>query len=80
MFFWQLGVLQFLEQNFDLARCTFVGSSAGSMLSVLAACDVGAQVGISSSPSAHGLLIGKLVQRHLLGACRQASCCLLTTP
>jgi hypothetical protein len=46
MFFWQLGVLQYLEQNFDLSRCAFVGSSAGSMLSVLAACDVGGQVRI----------------------------------
>jgi hypothetical protein len=89
MFFWQLGVLQYLEQNFDLARCTFVGSSAGSMLSVLAACDVGAQVGIfsstiqltSSSQIAHCRICTKAsVQRHMLAVCLQASCCPLSAP
>jgi predicted acylesterase/phospholipase RssA len=46
MFFWQLGVLQYLEQMYDLSEVTMVGSSAGSMLSVFAACDVQAQVRI----------------------------------
>lgn len=36
--------MQYLEHNYDLSKCTMVGSSAGSMLSVLAACDVEPQV------------------------------------
>jgi hypothetical protein len=44
LFFWQLGVMQYLEQTYDLSKCTMVGSSAGSMLSVLAACNVKPQV------------------------------------
>jgi predicted acylesterase/phospholipase RssA len=49
MFFWQLGVLQYLEQMYDLSEVTMVGSSAGSMLSVFAACDVQGQVRCSAS-------------------------------
>lgn len=44
LFFHQLGIVQYLERAFDLAQCTHVGSSAGSMLSVLAACNVEPQV------------------------------------
>jgi hypothetical protein len=43
-FFWQLGVLQHLEAAYDLSGVSLVGSSAGAMLSVLAACNVEPQV------------------------------------
>lgn len=39
-FFWQLGVLNYLQQHFDLAPAQFIGASAGALCSVLTACNV----------------------------------------
>ncbi|WIA35310.1 hypothetical protein OEZ86_003765 [Tetradesmus obliquus] len=46
MFFWQLGVLQYLQETYDLTQCAMVGSSAGALLSVLAACGVQPQAAL----------------------------------
>ncbi|KAF6253994.1 hypothetical protein COO60DRAFT_1703556 [Scenedesmus sp. NREL 46B-D3] len=46
MFFWQLGILQHLQETYDLAQCAMVGSSAGALLSVLAACGVHPQLAL----------------------------------
>jgi hypothetical protein len=54
LFFYQLGILSYLERAFDLTQCTHVGSSAGSMLSVLAACNVEPQVCFHSCADACG--------------------------
>eukprot|EP00775_Hariotina_reticulata_P003710 gene3710-3973_t len=46
MFFWQLGILEYLQRHYDLSGCTMVGSSAGALLSVLSACNVSAQAAL----------------------------------
>jgi hypothetical protein len=40
------GILQFLQETYDLAQCSMVGSSAGALLSVLAACSVQPQAAL----------------------------------
>lgn len=43
------GVLQFLQASYDLRRCTMVGSSAGALLSILAACTVDPQTAVDTA-------------------------------
>jgi predicted acylesterase/phospholipase RssA len=40
------GILQHLQETYDLAQCAMVGSSAGALLSVLAACGVQPQAAL----------------------------------
>jgi hypothetical protein len=39
-FFWELGVLRYLSERYDLGRCRFVGASAGALAAVLCACRI----------------------------------------
>lgn len=56
--------MQYLEQHYNLSQCCMVGSSAGSMLSALAACDVTPQ---SALDLAHQLCITHRVFERPLG-------------
>lgn len=64
LFFHQLGILKYLENQFDLSACSFVGSSAGSSLSVFAANGVDPQ---SALDLAHALCIKHGVFQRPLG-------------
>ena len=39
-FFWEIGALKYMSENFDLGRAVFSGASAGALASVLLACGV----------------------------------------
>jgi hypothetical protein len=39
-FFWELGVLKYLAENYDLSRVQFTGASAGALAGVLCACNI----------------------------------------
>jgi hypothetical protein len=39
-FFWEIGVIKYLIENFDLGGVRLLGASAGALVAVLAACDI----------------------------------------
>ncbi len=48
-FFWQLGAMKYLSDHYDLTKIPMAGASAGSFISVLAACGVDADQVIDSA-------------------------------
>jgi hypothetical protein len=48
-FFWQLGAVKYLAEHYDLSKVSMAGASAGSFISVLAACGVDADRAVETA-------------------------------
>eukprot|EP00884_Botryococcus_braunii_P000579 jgi/Botrbrau1/10521/Bobra.7_1s0005.1 len=63
-FFWQLGVLKYLQSHFDLSRVHFRGASAGGLIATLTCCGVDLDVAVDK---AHKLSVENGVFERPLG-------------
>ncbi|KAK9806776.1 hypothetical protein WJX72_002404 [[Myrmecia] bisecta] len=62
-FFWQLGVIKYLEEQFDLDKVHMVGASAGALIATLAACNIDPENAIQTAY--HIAIESKLFERKL---------------